>query len=88
MYINQSQAQLIFDLVAQEDEKLSLGNYRLNFMSTREALVELLEKIAPTLKEDGWNDDPKWTAQAHRKALEEDREEIRENLVNLINSSN
>lgn len=87
MYLNKSQAEIVFDLIAREDEKLSLGDYRLNFMATRHELVELLEKIAPTLKANGWTDSPEWTAQAHRKALENDIAERRANLIGVMTAN-
>jgi hypothetical protein len=77
MYINKTEAEIIFDLIAREDEKLSLGEYRLNFLAGRTELVELLEKIAPTIKADGWTDSPEWTARVHRLALENDLAEKR-----------
>ena len=89
MYINNSQAELIFGLIAKEDEKLSLGEYRGNFMATREALVELMEKIAPVIKDkQGWSDDVEWLAQAHRKALKNDIAEQREQLIAKMNQIN
>ena len=81
MYINKTQAETIFELIAREDEKLSLGEYRLNFLVSRQELVELLEKIAPTIANDGWIDDPEWIAQAHRKALEHDLAEKRAQIL-------
>ena len=83
MYINNKQAEMVFDLLAKEDEKLSLGDYRLNFMASREDMVELMEKLAPVIKDDGWVDSPDWTAKAHRKALEQDKAEKREQLLKI-----
>ena len=83
MYLNKSQAEIVFDLIAREDEKLSLGDYRLNFMATRRELVELMEKIAPTLKADGWTDSPEWTARVHRLALNQDLAEKRAKLMEM-----
>jgi hypothetical protein len=77
MYINNTQAETVFELIAKHDEKLSLGEYRLNFLASREELVELMEKIAPVIKADGWYDSPEWTAGVHRKALENDKAERR-----------
>ena len=42
MYINNTQAETVFELIAKHDEKLSLGEYRLNFLASREELVELM----------------------------------------------
>lgn len=84
MYINNKQAELIFDLLAKEDEKLSLGDYRLNFIASREEMVELMEKLAPVIKEDGWIDSPEWQAQAHRKALNQDKAEKKEQLLGFL----
>jgi hypothetical protein len=72
MYLNKTQAETVFYLIANEDEKLSLGKYRLNFIANRQELVELLEKIAPTLTDKGWGDSPEWIATSHRKALDND----------------
>lgn len=84
MYINKTQAELVFDLIAREDEKLSLGEYRLNFLASRQEMVELLEKIAPVIAGDGWIDDPEWTARAHRSALNHDLAEKRANLMEMM----
>jgi len=81
MYINNTQAETVFELIAKHDEKLSLGEYRLNFLASREELVELLEKIAPVIKAEGWYDSPEWTAGVHRKALENDKAEKRAKLA-------
>jgi len=83
MYINNSQAETIFDLIAKEDEKLSLGDYRLNFLASRAELVELMEKLAPVIKDTGWSDSPEWLAQVHRKALENDLAEKRAKLLEI-----
>jgi hypothetical protein len=86
MYINNSQAELIFDLIAREDERLSLGEYRGNFLATREGLVELLEKIAPVIKDKfGWSDDIEFTAKAHRKALNADLAERKARILTQLN---
>jgi hypothetical protein len=88
MYINKTQTEIIFDLVAKEDEKLSLGDYRLNFIATRTELVQLLEKLAPDCRVDGWSvDEPEWTAQAHRKALNQDIAEKRANLIEAMTAN-
>jgi hypothetical protein len=84
MYINNSQAETIFELVASESEKLSLGEYRLNFIASREELVELLEKLAPVVKPSGglgWTESPEWTARVHRQALNNDIAEKRAQLL-------
>ena len=72
MYINNTQAETIFELVAKRSEELSLGQYRLNFIASREELCEIMEKIAPVIKADGWTDEPEWTARVHREALNND----------------
>ena len=79
-----TQAETIFDLLEREDEKLSLGNYRLNFLASREEMVELMEKIALVIDDDGWVESRVWVAQAHRKALENDREEKRVALLEKL----
>ena len=81
MYINNTQAETLFDLVAKRSEELSLGEYRLNFLATREELIEIMEKFAPVIKADGWIDSPEWLAQVHRKALENDLAEKRAKLA-------
>lgn len=77
MYLNKIQAEMVFELLAREDEKLSLGDYRLNFVATREEMVELMEKLAPKIDGNGWADSPEWTARVHRLALENDLAEKR-----------
>lgn len=84
MYINKTQAELVFELIAREDEKLSLGEYRLNFLASRQEMVELLEKIAPVIEGAGWTDSPEWTARVHRLALNNDLAEKRANLVEMM----
>jgi len=85
MYINNSQADTIFYLIAREDEKLSLGEYRLNFIASRQELVELMEKLAPAIKDTntGWTDSPEFLAKAHRLALENDIAEKRAKLLEM-----
>jgi hypothetical protein len=78
MYINKTQAETIFDLINTEAEQLAHSENRLNFIATREDLVELLEKIAPTLEDDGWTVARLSIAQTHRKALEHDKAERKE----------
>jgi hypothetical protein len=87
MYLNKSQTETVFELIAREEERLSLGPNRLNFIATREELVEMLEKMAPTINDDGWIDSPEWTAQAHRKALDNDIAERRRNLVEKLGAN-
>jgi hypothetical protein len=87
MYINNTQAETIFDLLAREDEKLSLGEYRLNFLASRQELVELMEKIAPSIKSDGWQESAEWVAGWHRKALEQDLAEKRAEILEKLNSN-
>lgn len=72
MYLNKMQAETVFELVASHSEKLAVGEYRLNFIASREELCEIMEKIAPTIKADGWADSPEWTARVHRLALNND----------------
>ena len=84
MYINKAQTETVFHLIAREDEKLSLGEYRLNFLASREELVELLEKLAPTIDGDGWTDSPEWTARVHRLALNNDLAEKRAKLAEML----
>lgn len=86
MYINKTQAETIFYLIANEDEKLSLGDYRLNFIAYRQELVELLEKIAPTLEDKGWSDSPEWIATSHRKALDTDIADQRALVLEKLNA--
>ena len=81
MYINNTQAETVFELIAKHDEKLSLGPNRLNFIASREELVELMEKIAPVIKADGWYYSPEWTTTVHRKALENDKAERAANIL-------
>jgi hypothetical protein len=82
MYINNTQAETVFYLIAREDEKLSLGEYRLNFLASREELVELMEKMAPVIKIDnGWADTPEFLARVHRLALDNDLAEKRAKLA-------
>lgn len=87
MYINNRQAETIFELIASESEKLSLGEYRLNFIASREELVELLEKLAPAVKSEagyGWTESPEWTARVHRLALDNDLAEKRAKLMEMM----
>ena len=84
MYLNKMQAETVFNLVASESEKLSLGEWRLNFLASREELCEIMEKIAPTIKADGWEDSPEWTARVHRLALNNDLAEKRANLMEMM----
>jgi hypothetical protein len=84
MYLNKMQAETVFSLVASESEKLSLGEWRLNFLASREELCEIMEKIAPTIKADGWEDSPEWTARVHRLALNNDLAEKRANLMEMM----
>ena len=84
MYLNKMQAETVFNLVASESEKLSLGEWRLNFLASREELCEIMEKIAPTIKADGWTDSPEWTARVHRLALNNDLAEKRANLMEMM----
>lgn len=87
MYINNSQAETIFELIASESEKLSLGEYRLNFIASRTELVELLEKLAPAVKSEaglGWTESPEWTARVHRLALNNDIAEKRAQLAEAL----
>lgn len=83
MYINKTETETIFELIASESEKLSLGEYRLNFIASRTELVELLEKLAPTIKADGWTDSPEWTARVHRLALNNDIAEKRAQILTV-----
>ena len=87
MYINNTQAETVFELVASHSEKLSLGEYRLNFIASREELCEIMEKIAPVIKADGWTDSPEWTARVHREALNNDIAERRANLMESLNKN-
>ena len=84
MYINKTQAELVFELLASKSEELSLGQNRLNFIASRQELIELMEKIVPVITNDGWTEDPEWTVKANRKALEQDIAERRENLLSKI----
>jgi hypothetical protein len=84
MYLNKTQAETVFSLVASESEKLSLGEWRLNFLASREELCEIMEKIAPTITADGWTDSPEWTARVHRLALNNDLAEKRANLMEMM----
>lgn len=86
MYINNRQAETIFDLLEKKSEELSMSEHRLNFIASREELIELMEKLAPTLKGDGWTDSPEWTARVHRKALDNDLAERRAKLIGVINA--
>jgi hypothetical protein len=81
MYINNTQAETLFELVAKRSEELSLGEYRLNFVASREELIEIMEKFAPVIKADGWADSPEWTARVHRRALNNDLAEKRAKLA-------
>lgn len=86
MYINNRQAETIFDLLEKKSEELSMSEHRLNFIASREELIELMEKLAPTLKGDGWTDSPEWIARVHRKALDNDLAERRAKLIGVINA--
>jgi hypothetical protein len=79
MYINKTQAETIFDLINTEAEQLAHSENRLNFIATREELVELMEKIAPSLEDDGWTATRASVVESHRKALEHDKEERKVN---------
>jgi hypothetical protein len=81
MYINNTQAETLFELVAKRSEELSLGEYRLNFVASREELIEIMEKFAPVIKAEGWYDSPEWTARVHRLALNNDLAEKRAKLA-------
>lgn len=90
MYINNSQAETIFELIASESEKLSLGEYRLNFIAGRTELVELLEKLAPVVKPSlgfGWLESPEWTARVHRQALNNDLAERRAQIAEMLGAN-
>jgi hypothetical protein len=84
MYINNTQAETVFELVAKRSEELSLGEYRFNFVASREELCEIMEKIAPVIKADGWTDSPEWTARVHREALNNDIAERRARLLERV----
>ena len=84
MYINNTQAETVFELIAKQSEKLSLGEYRLNFIASREELCDLMDKIAPTIKADGWTDSPEWTARVHRLSLNNDIAEKRAQLAEAL----
>jgi len=86
MYINNTQAETLFELVAKRSEELSLGEYRLNFVASREELIEIMEKFAPVIKADGWSDSPEWTARVHRLALNNDLAEKRARLEEARNA--
>ena len=75
MYINKTQAETIFDLINTEAEQLAHSEHRLNFIATREELVELMAKIAPNLEDDGWTVARLSIVETHRKALEHDKAE-------------
>ena len=79
MYINKTQAETIFDLINTEAEQLAHSENRLNFIATREELVELMEKIAPNLEDDGWTVTRASIVESHRKALEHDKAERKAN---------
>jgi len=78
MYINKTQAETVFDLLSTEAEKLAHNVNYLNFIATREELVELMEKIAPNLEDDGWTVARLSIVETHRKALEHDKTERKE----------
>ena len=80
MYINKTQAETIFDLLNTESEQLAHSENRLNFIATREELVEILEKIAPNLEDDGWTVARLSIVESQRKALEHDKTERKEKL--------
>lgn len=84
MYINKTQAETIFDLLNTEAEQLAHNKNRLNFIATRQELIELMEKIVPVITNDGWTENPEWTVRAHRRALEQDIAERKENLLSKI----
>jgi hypothetical protein len=75
MYINKTQAETIFDLLNTEAEQLAHSVNYSNFIATREELVELMEKIAPNLEDDGWTVARLSIVETHRKALEHDKAE-------------
>jgi hypothetical protein len=72
MYINKTQAETIFDLLNTEAEQLAHSENRLNFIATREELVEIMGKIAPNLEDDGWTATRLSIVESHRKALDFD----------------
>ena len=85
MYINNTQAETLFELVVKRSEELSLGEYRLNFVASRLDLVELMEKLAPVIKTDaGWTDTPEFLARVHRHALDNDLAEKRAKLAEAL----
>jgi hypothetical protein len=86
MYLNKLQAEIVFELLEKESEKLSMSEHRLNFVATRDELCELMEKIAPTIKADGWTDSPEWTARVHRLALNNDLAEKRAKVLEQLNA--
>jgi hypothetical protein len=86
MYLNKLQAEIVFELLEKESEKLSMSEHRLNFVATRDELCELMEKIAPTIKADGWTDSPEWIARVHRLALNNDLAEKRAKVLEQLNA--
>jgi hypothetical protein len=88
MYLNKMQTETVFELVAKHSEKLSLGEYRLNFIATREELCDIMDKLAPTIKADGWSDSPEWTARVHRLALNNDLAERRAKFIAMAETAN
>ena len=79
MYINQSQAQTIFRLVATHSEELAHHEYATNFIATRQELLEIMEKLAPAVKD--WDLEPSYHIDAAKQALATDREIIRTEIL-------
>lgn len=84
MYINKTEAELVFELLASKSEELSLGQNRLNFIASRQEMLELMEKIVPVITNDGWTEDPEWTVGVHRRCIDEDLAERKANLLSKI----
>ena len=72
MYLNKTQSETVFDLLSTEAEQLAHSENRINFIASRQELVEILEKIAPTLEDDGWTVTRQSIVDSHRKALDND----------------
>lgn len=86
MYINNSQAETIFRLVSAKSEELAHHEYATNFIATRQELLEIMEKLAPAVKD--WDLEPSYHIDAAKQALATDREIVRQRLIDLVNSAN
>lgn len=86
MYINKSQAETIFRLVSAKSEELAHNEYATNYIATREELLQIMEKLAPMVKD--WDLEPNYHIQAAKEALATDREIRRIAILEAWGSAN